>query len=104
MELMPASALDVIGPAFQHTINQLFKPFRFGQWTRLAFTGLLAGELSGGTITFRIPAIPPRRPQHLLLQTFAPVNVMFAVGSALLIVLAVAVLVALLYRLIGRRA
>jgi hypothetical protein len=27
---------------------QLFRPFRIGQWTRLAFVGLLAGELSSG--------------------------------------------------------
>jgi hypothetical protein len=30
----------------EHTKRQLFRPFRFGQWIRLAFVGLLAGELS----------------------------------------------------------
>lgn len=42
---MPISATDAITPAFEHTKQQLFKPFRLGQWTRLAIVGLLAGEL-----------------------------------------------------------
>ena len=45
---MPISAVDTISLAFEHTKRQLFQPFRFGQWTRLAFVGLLAGELGGG--------------------------------------------------------
>lgn len=40
--------MDSISPAFEHTRRQLFHPFRFGQWVRLALVGLLAGELSGG--------------------------------------------------------
>jgi hypothetical protein len=44
------SAVDAITPALEHTKKQLFQPFRFGQWARLALVGLLAGELgsSGG--------------------------------------------------------
>lgn len=50
---MPISAVDTISLAFEHTKRQLFRPFRFGQWTRLAFVGLLAGELgSGGNFNF----------------------------------------------------
>lgn len=45
---MPISAMDCISLAFEHTKRQLFKPFRFGQWVRLAFVGLLAGELGSG--------------------------------------------------------
>jgi hypothetical protein len=47
---LPFSAVDAIYPAFEHTKKQLFQPFRFGQWARLAVVGLLAGELgsSGG--------------------------------------------------------
>ena len=45
---MPISAVDTITLAFQHTKRQLLQPFRFGQWTRLAFVGLLAGELGSG--------------------------------------------------------
>jgi len=37
--------VDSITLAVEHTKQQLFKPFRIGQWTRLAFVGLLAGEL-----------------------------------------------------------
>lgn len=45
---MPISAVDTIALAVQHTKRQLLQPFRFGQWTRLAFVGLLAGELGSG--------------------------------------------------------
>jgi hypothetical protein len=38
--------VDAISPAFEHTRKQLFQPFRFAQWARLAVVGLLAGELS----------------------------------------------------------
>lgn len=45
---MTFSAVDAIYPAIEHTKKQLFQPFRFGQWTRLALVGLLAGELGSG--------------------------------------------------------
>jgi hypothetical protein len=45
---LPISAADTITLAFRHTTQQLFKPFRLGQWTRLAFVGFLAGELGSG--------------------------------------------------------
>jgi hypothetical protein len=50
---LPLSAVDAITPAFEHAKKQLFQPFRFGQWARLAVVGLLAGELgsSGGRIS-----------------------------------------------------
>jgi hypothetical protein len=41
------SAVDTISLAFEHTKRQLVQPFRFWQWTRLAFVGLLAGEMGG---------------------------------------------------------
>jgi hypothetical protein len=46
--LPPRSASDAIHPAIEHTKNQVFRPFRFGQWMRLAFVGVLAGEMSSG--------------------------------------------------------
>ena len=53
---MPICAVDSISPAFQHTKEQLFRPFRFGQWTRLALVGLFAGEMSsGGGCNFNYP-------------------------------------------------
>jgi hypothetical protein len=45
---LPLSAVDAISPAVEHTKRQLSQPFRFGQWVRLAFVGLLAGELGSG--------------------------------------------------------
>src|SRR5271168_2876981 len=45
---MPLSAIDTISVAFEHTKQQLFRPFRFGQWLRLALIGFMTGELSSG--------------------------------------------------------
>jgi hypothetical protein len=45
---VPISAIDAIGPAFQHTRQQLFQPFRIGQWAKIALVGFLAGELTSG--------------------------------------------------------
>jgi len=45
---LPLSATDSVGPALHHTKQQLFRPFRLGQWTRVALVGLFAGELSSG--------------------------------------------------------
>ena len=50
---MQFSAADAISPAIEHTKRQLFQPFRLGQWVRLAFVGLLAGE--AGSSGFKAP-------------------------------------------------
>jgi hypothetical protein len=42
---VPVSAVDCVQPAIQHTRDQLFRPFRFGQWSRLALVGILAAEV-----------------------------------------------------------
>jgi len=53
---VPISAVDSLTPAFEHTKQQLFRPFRFGQWTQLALVGLFAGEMSsGGGCNFNYP-------------------------------------------------
>lgn len=57
---MPASAVDVIGLAFEHTKQQLLKPFRLNQWGKLAFVGLLAGELTSGGCNFNGFSVPTR--------------------------------------------
>jgi hypothetical protein len=49
---VPVSAVDAISLAIEHTKKQVFKPFRLGQWNRLAIVGLLAGELSSGGCNF----------------------------------------------------
>ena len=44
----PLSAIDSIGPAFEQTKRQLFVPFRFRRWARLAMIALITGEFAGG--------------------------------------------------------
>ena len=46
---MPLTPTECVSPAIEHAKQQLFKPFQFGQWTRLAFVGLLAGEMATGS-------------------------------------------------------
>jgi hypothetical protein len=58
---LPITAVDSITPAIEHTKQQLFKPFRIAQWTKLAFVGLLAGELGSNGCnrsTFQLPTQP----------------------------------------------
>ena len=90
---MPISAVDTITLAFQHTKRQLFQPFRFWQWTRLAFVGLLAGEMgsSGG---FNFPTSFPRQTgssRHFLEQGFPKIDP--AILGGLIAVLVIAGLV-----------
>ena len=49
---MPVSAVDCVQPALQHTKEQLFTPFRWGQWSRLALVGILAAEMHVGGCNF----------------------------------------------------
>src|SRR5258708_26933062 len=49
---MHVSAVDCVQPALQHTREQLFTRFRFGQWSRLALVGILAAELHVGGCNF----------------------------------------------------
>jgi hypothetical protein len=56
--LPPRSAADAITPALEHTKSQLFRPFRWPQWWRLALVGTLAGELSSGGVNLNIPRFP----------------------------------------------
>lgn len=48
---MPArlSAVEAVSPAFEHTKRQLFQPFRFQRWARLAVVSLLTGEFAGSS-------------------------------------------------------
>ncbi len=45
---MPLSAVDAFAPALENTKLQLLRPFRAGQWAKLALVGFLAGELNSG--------------------------------------------------------
>src|SRR5215475_6118845 len=94
---MPVSAVDVIRPAFDHTVRQLFKPFRLGQWVRLAFTGLLAGELgTSGGCSFQIPWRPPNRSDQFLGQVLIPRTGLWFVAIVLLALLALVLVIALI--------
>ena len=97
---MPTSAADVIGFAFRHATEQLFRPFRLGQWARLALVGFLAGEMgSGGSCNFRYPLntrhqesqqaflaanLPPQLTSHPALFT-GMVVVLVVIGLGLLV-------------------
>jgi len=90
---LPFSAVDAISPAFEHTKRQLLRPFRFGQWVRLAFVGLLAGELSSGG-GCNVPSIPnlngPRHPgsEHFLAPGLAGIDPMLYAGLIATLVIA----------------
>ena len=98
---VPISAPDAISPAFQHTKEQLFRPFRFGQWARLALVGLFAGELSsGGGCNFNIPSTSSPRHQDL----FPPPHIDPALLIPLVIVAVIAVpLLILLFLYVSSR-
>ena len=91
---MPISAVDAIPLAFQHTRQQLFQPFRFWQWTKLAVVGFLAGELgSGGGFNgsnFNFPHQPSTQRQFMDLPWS---GIDPAVVGALIAVLVIAALV-----------
>lgn len=88
---MPISAVDTITLAFQHTKRQLIQPFRFGQWSRLALVGLLAGEMGSGG-SFHVPSnfnFPqhPGGSEHWLSAGFASIDpVLYAAMIAVLII------------------
>jgi hypothetical protein len=67
----PLSAVDCIGPAFTQTKQQLFAPFRWGRWARLALVCLLTGEFAGGggggpSGNFNFPVSHGKGGKHLL--------------------------------------
>jgi hypothetical protein len=76
--------------------KQLFSPFRFGQWVRLAIVGFLAGEMGGGS-GFNIPGPPgPGGPQPTSPE-LAQWGPLIIAGVALLIVLVLALGLLFLY-------
>jgi hypothetical protein len=87
---LPISAVDAISPAFHHTKQQIFQPFRAGLWLRLGFVGLLAGEMcSGGGCNFQVPNFHDGG-QKFAANTLASSNPMLYAGViGLLVVLGV---------------
>jgi hypothetical protein len=92
------SAVDTITPAFQHTKRQLFQPFRFGQWSRLAFVGLLAGELgSGGSSRLsRYISHPPGSSGHGLGEVFPRIDPALLAGMIAFLIVAAFIFVILM--------
>jgi hypothetical protein len=72
------SAVDCVQPAIQHTRQQLFTRFRFGQWSRLALVGILAGELHVGGCNFgnfsQFVSHRPRNGQEFLASPFPHID------------------------------
>src|SRR5438477_1510717 len=68
----PLGPTEVIAPAFERAKAQLFAPFRWGFWWRMAIVALFAGEIGGGGFNINIPSggFPQRtgRGDHLLLR------------------------------------
>ena len=102
---MPISAVDAINPAIQHTKKQLFQPFRFSQWLRLALVGFLAGELGSGggcNANFNWPSTHHQRGSEQFLGAAWPAHLtahpaMLAGLIAALIVVGLALMVLFIY-------
>lgn len=93
---MPISAVDTISLAFQHTKRQLFQPFRFWQWIRLAIVGLLAGELgSGGNVhipsNYTSPHGAPQNPMGLGFPKIDPALLFGLIGTIVVTGLIIAI-------------
>jgi hypothetical protein len=99
--LVPISAVDSLTPAFEHAKQQLFRPFRFGQWTRLALVGLFAGEMSsGGGCNFNFPTHTPSN--HRNFVAAAPPNWELLAPLLVIAIIAVPVIWCLLIYLNSR--
>ena len=91
------SALDSISPAIEVAKRQLFRPFRWGRWARLALVTLLSGEMTGGGgLNFTWPQGTGRKSNEFLalanpgvekLLAWLPVILLVIVGVAAFILL-----------------
>ena len=90
---MRFSATDAISPAIEHTKRQLFRPFRIGQWVRLALVGLLAGELSSsGCKTNNFSNLRHPGTEHLSVPSLSGIDPMLIAGLIAVVVVAAFVL------------
>jgi len=74
---LPISAVDCVQPALQHTRQQLFTRFSWGQWSRFALVGILAAELHVGgcgvpNFGSRWPRIPQKNSNEFLTSSNLP--------------------------------
>jgi len=64
----PLSAVEAVSPAIEQTKQQLFKPFRFWHWARLAFVVVVTWDFSGGGGgNFNIPLPDDKRKEDFAL-------------------------------------
>jgi hypothetical protein len=80
--------------------QQLFRPFRFSQWARLAVTGFLAGELSGaGGCSLQLPWRPRGgdRSDLFLIQAVPAGRQFLLAAVPFLILFAIVLFIALIY-------
>jgi len=93
------SAVDAITPAMELTKRQLFQPFRWGRWARLALVTLLSGEMASGGFNFSWPQGHGRGSNDFL--AFAGPSVAQALtwlpALLLLVIAAVALVLLLIY-------
>jgi len=100
---VPISGVDSIGPAFQHTKQQLIQPFRLAQWMRLALVGLVAGELPSGGCNTGFHGFQPPPSTSSTTQSFVEIGLrhtnpaLYAAMIAVLIVAGVVFWILLLY-------
>ncbi len=80
---MPISASDTINPALEHSKKQLFGPFRFSQWARLALVGFLAGELGSGGCngSLNLPTTHPQKGTEQTLDFWASAQALHLPGE-----------------------
>ena len=92
------SAINCVSPAFEQAKQQLFKPFRFRHWLRLAAVCLVTGEFAGGGggwsgAHFNVPPPQQKRTTTLLAlaapawEQFRPYLAWILLGVALLFAL-----------------
>ena len=96
---MSISAVDSINLALEHTSQQLFRSFRLGQWTKLAFVGLLAGELgsNGFSSSNFSPPHPGGGPHGGIPGTLGIDHALLIAFIAAAVVAAIAIGIILLY-------
>jgi hypothetical protein len=90
------SAVDVVRVAFDHTATQLFRPFRLGQWTRLAVVAFLAGELTPNGCRSSFPSRRGGTSPAFLAQAL-PFNPLTLLGIGLLVLVFFVLAIAFLY-------
>jgi len=89
------NAVDAISPAFNLTRTNLFNPFRWGFWVRIAILGFLTGEMSsGGGCNFNVPSniSTPRHDSFVAVASRPPFDPHILLGLLPIIVVVVLVL------------